>query len=165
MQASSFRNYDLSSPSHATEIAPFLIMRTFAIAGYLCCLAIGVPALAQGCKFDRSTKAPSVGGHMVVEFTGPTLKNLRGNVIDPAEDPIPQALVIVERIARGRAEYIGHQYTDLKGRFCFANLRRGTYVVKTGASGFNATETTIRIEPSKRSIGRRRLVVKQPIGT
>ena len=103
---------------------------------------------------------------MTIEESSPAVPKLAGVVLDANEEPIIEADVVVRRIiGKDKTYYVGSQRTDENGRFCFGGLHCGTYIVGTGARGFNAVLTTVKLQPKNRSIRLRKIKILQPVGT
>lgn len=143
-----------------------MIMRiSFGILLLVMGLCLSNSTFAQSCKFDRSKPQDGIGGHVLTEVAAGSVSKLAGRVLDPSGEPIPYSRVVVKRLMKNKAVYVGTQDANIKGRFCFGRLPSGTYRLENGHSGFNPRWTTVKVFPNRRSLRKRRISVTLDVGT
>jgi hypothetical protein len=102
-------------------------------------------------------------GNEHIVITGVIRVNtLRGTVLDPADSPMPQALV--EVFTRGaKQRRIVACFTDSDGHFCLARLPAGRYELRCSFENFQAVSQTVHVVRSARVL--HRVNVRLPVAT
>lgn len=111
--------------------------------------------------------------HMPVDMYAGKVKKIKGRVLIPNE---PAELAIVEvydydddmdsdiRKAVENRERITACKVSKDGRFCFSNLKPGTYILKTGMSAFNFTYVKVTLAPNDKESSNKEIEIEIHIG-
>lgn len=100
---------------------------------------------------------------MVVEFKkAKKTSEFVGVIVDVNGSPIPTSILELYE-AKENGKLVSIYQTDVDGRFCIKNLKKGRYKLQAGWSkyGFNCTDMIVEISGRTK----RNLVVRLEIGT
>ena len=141
--------------------------KTFLALLLLLCLSASYAQEVSRCKKVKSSETTCWGwiqGHTPVD--GGTVKEVRGKVVDPNEEPVPDALIEVfdnpdsgfdqrKRVAACRV--------GANGEFRFKGLRPGKYELRgsyCGGAGFDAGHTIIIFAPKEKGASKAETLAK-----
>lgn len=130
-----------------------IILATF----LLFCLDTAYAQDLRHCRKVKSSETTCWGwikGHTAVE--GGTVKEIRGKVVDPNEEPVPDALIEVydnPDLDFDKRKRVAACRVGINGKFRFKGLRPGKYELRgsyCGGAGFDAGHTIVTLEPKDR---------------
>jgi hypothetical protein len=99
------------------------------------------------CRAVKVGPERRVCSHMLVVLEGVQSKNLRGEIVDVNDQPVPGSIIeLYESKPDGRL--VATFETKDDGRFCVIELPKGNYILRVGWSrtGFNCVDLEVRIK-------------------
>src|SRR5262249_931695 len=85
------------------------------------------------------------------------VRTLKGQVRDGIDEPIPNAKIVITRLATGQ---IYSSNADGNGRFKKDGLPPGKYKMSVGAMGFNISECAVDINQRRLAASRKYMVIR-----
>jgi hypothetical protein len=120
-------------------------------------------AIAQKCTYSTDEPKTASPGHILVTIKGPAVNSIEGRVFDPVGKPIPEATVVLMKLERRGAKYIGGAWTQEDGRYCFGPMPEGKYRLEVGSTGFNGIHVLFTVSSRATSAGPKNVVLE--VGT
>ncbi|MFN6964861.1 MAG: carboxypeptidase-like regulatory domain-containing protein [Pyrinomonadaceae bacterium] len=133
---------------------------------FLCCCIAAYSQHSKGCASTRQNVTTCWGwikGHTAVD--GGTVKEIRGRVVDPNEQPVPGALIEIydnPDLDIDKRRRVAACRVGADGKFKFKGLRPGKYELRASycdGSGFDAGHTIITFTPNYRGASKAETLV------